>query len=76
MRVLIGKTTKELEDLHGAANSIFQVLDDAHQELTQLQRSTKTLVSEASVERERREPGAASRGGARHRRGPTLLPRR
>ncbi|MFF2252722.1 hypothetical protein [Streptomyces sp. NPDC058142] len=47
VRVLIGKTTKEFEDLHGEANSIFQVLDDAHQELTQLQRSTKSLVSEA-----------------------------
>ncbi|WP_405478112.1 hypothetical protein [Streptomyces sp. NBC_00009] len=47
VRVLIGKTTKEFGDLHGEANNIFQVLDDAHQELTQLQRSTKSLVSEA-----------------------------
>ncbi|WP_255954434.1 hypothetical protein [Streptomyces odontomachi] len=43
----IKKTAKEIGDLHTEAKSIFQVLDDAHQELVKLQRSTRHLVSEA-----------------------------
>ncbi|MFE4050640.1 hypothetical protein [Streptomyces sp. YIM B13518] len=46
-RGFVDKTAKELADLHTEANSIFQVLDDAHRELEALQKSVRTLTDEA-----------------------------
>lgn len=46
-REFVNKTTKEFADLHTEANSIFQVLDDAHRELEALQKSVRTLTAEA-----------------------------
>ncbi|MGP4088774.1 hypothetical protein [Streptomyces sp. KR55] len=46
-RGFVNKTTKEIADLHTEANSIYQVLDDAHRELAALQRKVKTLTAEA-----------------------------
>lgn len=48
-RQFVDKTAKEIGDLHEEANSIFQVLDDAHRELTALQKSVKSLTSEAEA---------------------------
>ncbi|MFF6815885.1 hypothetical protein ACFZAG_39515 [Streptomyces sp. NPDC012403] len=46
-RGFVDKTAKEFADLHTEANSIFQVLDDAHRELEALQKSVRTLTTEA-----------------------------
>jgi len=46
-RKFVDKTVKEFADLHTEANSIFQVLDDAHRELVALQKSVRTLTAEA-----------------------------
>ncbi|MFD5159068.1 hypothetical protein ACFWMJ_13470 [Streptomyces hawaiiensis] len=46
-RGFVDKTTKEFADLHTEANSIYQVLDDAHRELSTLQNALKGLVDEA-----------------------------
>ncbi|WP_406725207.1 hypothetical protein WJ438_11835 [Streptomyces sp. GD-15H] len=46
-REFVDKTAKELADLHTEADSIFQVLDDAHHELEALQKSVRTLTGEA-----------------------------
>ncbi|NJP51549.1 hypothetical protein HCJ93_16105 [Streptomyces sp. SBST2-5] len=46
-RKFVNKTVKEFADLHTEANSIYQVLDDAHRELVALQKSVRTLTSEA-----------------------------
>ncbi|MFJ2966121.1 hypothetical protein ACIPIC_27935 [Streptomyces collinus] len=43
-RGFVTKTTKEISDLHAEANSIYQVLNDAHKELTSLQAQIKTAV--------------------------------
>lgn len=43
-REFVGKTTKEIADLHTEANSIYQVLDDAHTELAALQQQIRTAV--------------------------------
>ncbi|MFC5197419.1 hypothetical protein [Streptomyces kaempferi] len=43
-REFVGKTTKEIADLHTEANSIYQVLDDAHTELAALQKQIRTAV--------------------------------
>ncbi|MEU0443360.1 hypothetical protein ABZ202_27110 [Streptomyces sp. NPDC006186] len=43
-REFIGKTAKEIDDLHTEANSIYQVLDDGHSELTALQKQLKQAV--------------------------------
>ncbi|TGA85689.1 DUF6571 family protein [Streptomyces sp. MZ04] len=42
----VDDTTKEFTHLYTEANSIFQVLDDAHQELQTLQKSVQGLTSE------------------------------
>jgi hypothetical protein len=46
-RPFIDKTAKEIGDLHSEGDSIYQVLDDAHRELLQLQRSVRQLVTDA-----------------------------
>ncbi len=46
-RDFVNKTTKEIADLHTEANSIYQVLDDAHTELTSLQKQVKAAQAEA-----------------------------
>jgi hypothetical protein len=46
-RGFVDRTAKEFTDLHTEANSIYQVLDDAHGELLALQRGLKTLIEEA-----------------------------
>lgn len=46
-REFVNKTAREFADLHAEANSIFQVLDDAHRELEALQKSVRTLTGEA-----------------------------
>ncbi|WP_393078814.1 hypothetical protein [Streptomyces sp. LN704] len=43
-REFVGRTTKEIADLHTEANSIYQVLDDAHTELAALQKQIRTAV--------------------------------
>jgi tRNA threonylcarbamoyladenosine modification (KEOPS) complex Pcc1 subunit len=43
-RGFVTKTTKEIADLHTEANSIYQVLNDAHTELASLQSQIKTAV--------------------------------
>lgn len=43
-RGFVTKTTKEFADLHTEANSIFQVLEDGHTELTALQKQLQTAV--------------------------------
>ncbi|MER7678241.1 hypothetical protein [Streptomyces sp. NPDC096934] len=43
-REFVAKTAKETADLHTEANSIYQVLDDAHTELTSLQKQIRTAV--------------------------------
>ncbi|PAZ14873.1 hypothetical protein CLM62_16780 [Streptomyces sp. SA15] len=50
-REFVKKTTKEFADLHSEGNSVFQVLDDAQQELAELQRKVRTLVAEAEKKR-------------------------
>lgn len=46
-REFVNKTAKEFADLHLEANSIFQVLDDAHRELEALQKRVRSLTDEA-----------------------------
>ncbi|MGX1133249.1 hypothetical protein RKD49_005439 [Streptomyces glaucescens] len=46
-REFVGKTAKEIADLRVEANGIHQVLDDAHRELEALQKSVRTLTTEA-----------------------------
>ncbi|MBT3154892.1 hypothetical protein HTV45_29160 [Streptomyces sp. CHD11] len=46
-REFVNKTAKEFGDLHLEANSIFQVLDDAHRELEALQKGVRQLTDEA-----------------------------
>ncbi|MFF8034391.1 hypothetical protein [Streptomyces sp. NPDC016626] len=46
-RGFVDRTAKEFADLRTEANSIFQVLDDAHRELEALQKSVRTLTDEA-----------------------------
>ncbi|MEU1535636.1 hypothetical protein [Streptomyces fagopyri] len=43
-RDFVTRTTKEIADLHTEANSIYQVLDDAHTELAALQKQIRTAV--------------------------------
>ncbi|MCL6733004.1 hypothetical protein [Streptomyces neyagawaensis] len=43
-RQFVTKTAKEIGDLHSEADSIYQVLDDAHIELTSLQKQLRTAV--------------------------------
>ncbi|MFE5599344.1 hypothetical protein ACFQ8O_09150 [Streptomyces coelicoflavus] len=43
-RGFVTKTTKEIADLHTEAASIHQVLDDAHTELSSLQKQVRTAV--------------------------------
>ncbi|MEU8948311.1 hypothetical protein [Streptomyces sp. NPDC048489] len=43
-REFVAKTAKETADLHTEANSIYQVLDDAHTELAALQKQIRTAV--------------------------------
>ncbi|MEU3087526.1 DUF6571 family protein [Streptomyces massasporeus] len=43
-RGFVTKTTKEISDLHTEANSIYQVLSDAHTEFAALQKQIKTAV--------------------------------
>ncbi|MFF2995842.1 hypothetical protein ACFVTC_14900 [Streptomyces sp. NPDC057950] len=43
-REFVVRTTKEIADLHTEANSIYQVLDDAHTELAALQKQIRTAV--------------------------------
>lgn len=43
-RGFVTKTTKEFADLHTEANSIYQVLEDAHTELTALHKQLKTAA--------------------------------
>jgi hypothetical protein len=47
-RDFVRKTADEIADLHTEANSIWNVLDDAHTELTALQRSVKNIASDAA----------------------------
>ncbi|MBM4828259.1 DUF6571 family protein [Actinospica acidiphila] len=46
-RKFVDKTVKEFADLRTEANSIFQVLEDAHRELVGLQKGVRTLTAEA-----------------------------
>ncbi|MFE3931262.1 hypothetical protein [Streptomyces sp. YIM B13508] len=46
-RKFVDKTVKEFADLHTEANSIFQVLEDAHRELVGLQKGVRALTAEA-----------------------------
>ncbi|MGW7230586.1 hypothetical protein [Streptomyces cyaneofuscatus] len=46
-REFVGKTAKEFTDLHGEAESIANVLSDAHAELTRYQKQAKTLTDAA-----------------------------
>ncbi|MDG9716789.1 hypothetical protein [Streptomyces sp. DH24] len=43
-RDFVTKTAHEIADLHSEANSIFRVLEDAHTELTSLQKQMRTAV--------------------------------
>lgn len=43
-REFVTKTAKEIDDLHTEANSIYQVLDDAHTELLSLQKQIRTAI--------------------------------
>lgn len=43
-REFVTKTAKEIADLHTEANSIYQVLDDAHTELAALQKQIRAAV--------------------------------
>ncbi|WP_329321475.1 MULTISPECIES: hypothetical protein [unclassified Streptomyces] len=43
-REFVAKAAKEIADLHTEANSIYQVLDDAHTELAALQKQIRTAV--------------------------------
>ncbi|MFF2212843.1 hypothetical protein [Streptomyces antibioticus] len=45
-RGFVSSTTKEIADLHTEANSIYQVLDDAHTELAALQKRIRTADAE------------------------------
>ncbi|MEU9790551.1 hypothetical protein AB0E27_07950 [Streptomyces sparsogenes] len=49
-RGFIHKTAKEFDDLHAEANSIYQVLDDAHRELVRLQQKISRLIDAAEKE--------------------------
>ncbi|MGC9381970.1 hypothetical protein [Streptomyces sp. MH13] len=46
-REFVDKTAGEFADLQVEANGIYQVLDDAHRELEALQKSVRTLTTEA-----------------------------
>ncbi|MCL3993916.1 hypothetical protein [Streptomyces lavenduligriseus] len=46
-REFVDKTTKEISDLHIEANSIYQVLNDAHTELVSLQKQVRAARAEA-----------------------------
>ncbi|MFJ8011026.1 hypothetical protein [Streptomyces sp. NPDC096339] len=46
-RVFVGKTVKEIEDLHAEAQSIFSILQDAHSELVAIQQQAQNLTSDA-----------------------------
>ncbi|MFI6344003.1 hypothetical protein [Streptomyces sp. NPDC050560] len=46
-REFVGKTAKEIGDLHREARSIWAVLDDAHTELVSIQRQFRSLVDAA-----------------------------
>ncbi|MFF3062412.1 hypothetical protein [Streptomyces sp. NPDC057909] len=50
-RSFVKKTANEFTDLHTEANSVYQVLDDAHAELVSLQRTLRTLVADAKAKR-------------------------
>ncbi|MGW5102402.1 hypothetical protein [Streptomyces sp. NPDC004100] len=43
-REFVGKTAKEVADLHAEAHSVHQVLDDGHRELAELQKQLRTAV--------------------------------
>ncbi|MGW4496597.1 hypothetical protein [Streptomyces sp. NPDC004376] len=43
-REFVGKTAKEVADLHAEAHSVHQVLDDGHRELAALQKQLRTAV--------------------------------
>ncbi|TKT02525.1 hypothetical protein [Streptomyces lasalocidi] len=45
-RDFVTRTTKEVEDLHAEADSIYRVLDDAHTELAALQKQIRTAHAE------------------------------
>lgn len=47
-RNFVRKTAKELEDLHKEARSIWSVLDDAHNDLTVVQRKARRITREAA----------------------------
>ncbi|MEU5251522.1 hypothetical protein [Streptomyces longwoodensis] len=46
-RDFVTRTTKEVDDLHAEADSIYQVLDDAHVELVALQKQIRAAHAEA-----------------------------
>ncbi|MEU3733561.1 DUF6571 family protein [Streptomyces sp. NPDC033538] len=46
-REFVDRTAAEFADLHGEANGVYQVLDDAHRELESLQKRVRTLTTEA-----------------------------
>lgn len=50
-RGFVKKTVKECADLHTEADSVYQILDDAHTELVSLQRGLKTLADNAQAKR-------------------------
>lgn len=52
----VRSTAKEFLDLHAEAQSIYNVLLDAHTELTAIQKRAKTLTEEARRGNPRREP--------------------
>ncbi|NUL03195.1 hypothetical protein HRW07_08060 [Streptomyces lunaelactis] len=43
-RDFVRKTKKEFADAHAQANSTYQILDDAHQELVKIQQKVKTAI--------------------------------
>ncbi|KAK1178481.1 hypothetical protein B7755_010255 [Streptomyces sp. NBS 14/10] len=45
----VRKTTKEFEDLHKEASSIYAILDDAYDQLTEMQDTVKRVVVRAEV---------------------------
>ncbi|KAK1178859.1 hypothetical protein B7755_012325 [Streptomyces sp. NBS 14/10] len=46
-REFVKKTAEELMDLHQEANAIWNVLDDAHSQLTEIQSNIKSIVEQA-----------------------------
>lgn len=55
-RDFVDKTAKEFRDLHAEAKSIWSVLDDAHAELTRIQKRARSLAKDARGGKPHRQP--------------------